>query len=188
MTTVHERRQHFRIDDNVWFEYKILEPGSCYSDSSLEDDLLNQAGLRYIETSRYFKSIDFELSELTQAIGLREPALAHYLNLLNAKIDHLTHHLCMSDQAPLRKVNISLGGMAFKSKENIPKHSYLKLVIYTKPKMIPIIVNAMVVYSEHQGPSCYRTAVQFENLTVEQEQLLSQHIMYAQVQNPAKDS
>lgn len=186
--TIHERRQHFRIEDQIYFEYKVLESGSCYSEQALIDELLGQAGQRYLETSRYFRSLDYELAELTQSIGLKEPALAHYLNLLNAKIDHLTRYLTMSDKTVLRKVNISLGGMAFRTREHLADKSCLKVVIYTKPRMVPIIINAHVVYSEPLSPSYHRTAIQFENLSHEQEQLLSQHIMYAQVQNHPTDS
>lgn len=180
---VHERRQHFRIEDQVYFEYTILEPGNCYSDKSVSDDLLGQGGQRYLETVQYFQSLDYELAELTQSLALKEPALAHYLNLINAKIDYLVRHLTIGDKTPLRKVNISLGGMAFKSKERIKEKTHLKLAIYTKPKMVPILVNAVVVYSQFLSQNCHRTAVQFENLTQEQEQLLSQHIMLAQVQS-----
>jgi len=186
--TSHERRQHFRIEDQIYFEYKILEAGNCYSDQALSDELLGQAGQRYLETNRYFQSLDYELAELTQNIGLKEPALAHYLNLLNAKIDHLTRYLTMGEKTKLRKVNISLGGMAFKTSEQVAKHTSVKLVIYTKPRMVPILVSAVVVYCDMTSSSNYRTAVQFESLTTEQEQLLSQHIMYAQMQNHPVDS
>lgn len=178
---VHERRQHFRIEDKVYFDYKVLEPGSCYSDKSVEDDLLGQGGQRYLETMHYFQNLDYELAELTQALALKEPAVAHYLNLINAKIDFLVRNLTIGEKTRLRKVNISLGGMSFKSKDPISEKTYLKIVIYTKPKMVPILINAFVVYSQYLSPTRYRTAVQFESLTYEQEQLLSQHIMHAQV-------
>lgn len=179
---VHERRQHFRIEDQIYFEYKILKPGNCYSDKSVTDDLLGMSGQRFIETTQYFESLDYELAELTQSLALKEPAIAHYLNLINAKIDYLVRHLTISDKTPLRRVNISLGGMSFKSKEKIKEKTQLKIVVYTKPKMVPIVINATVVYSQYLSETYYRTAVQFENLTQEQEQLLSQHIMLAQVQ------
>jgi hypothetical protein len=51
--------------------------------------------------------------------------------------------------------------------------------------MIPIIIDAMVVYSQFQSEAHYRTAVTFCNLTSEQEQLLSQHILQAQVKSRA---
>lgn len=178
---VHERRQHFRIDDQLYFDYKILEAGSICSDKSIAEELLGQNGQRYLETTQYFQSLDYELSELTQSIALKEPTIAHYLNLLNAKIDHLAHHLLVGEKIHLRKVNISLGGMAFKTKERIKEKTRVKIVIYTKPKMIPIILDTIVVYSQYFNENSYRTAVQFEQLTSEQEQLLSQHIMLAQV-------
>lgn len=179
---VHERRQHFRIDDEVYFEYKVIEPRTFNSDKLLTDELLGNSGQRFLETTRYFQSLDYELAKLTQALALKEPAIAHYLNLLNAKIDYLMRHLSIGEKKPKHKVNISLGGMAFESKTKIKEKTPLKIVIYTKPKMIPIILNAIVVYSQYLPNHCYRIAVQFETLTPEQEQLLSQHIMLAQVQ------
>jgi hypothetical protein len=179
---VNERRQHFRIEDHVYFEYKILQPGNCYSDTLITNDLLGEGGQKYLETVQYFQTLDYELAELTQSLALKEPAIAHYLNLINAKIDYLVRHLTIGDKAQLRKVNISLGGMSFNTNERIKEKTYLKLVIYTKPKMMPIIVNAIVVYSQYLNPNSHRTAINFEGLTAEQEQLLSQHIMLAQVQ------
>ncbi|MBA2711261.1 MAG: PilZ domain-containing protein [Tatlockia sp.] len=177
---VHERRQHFRIEDQIYFDFKIIEPGSIYSDKQVKEELLGQSGKRYLETNQYFQSLDYELAELTQALALKEPAIAHYLNLINAKIEYLARHLLIGEKIHLRKVNISLGGMAFKTKERIKEKTRVKVVIYTKPKMIPIMVSAVVVYSQYHNEKQYHTAVQFEELDREQEQLLSQHIMIAQ--------
>lgn len=177
---VHERRQHFRIEDQVYFDYKIITSGELCSDKSITEDLLGQNGKRYLETTQYFQSLDYELAELTQSLALQEPALAHYLNLVNAKIDYLARHLLIGDKIHLRKVNISLGGMSFKTKDRVKERTHMKVVIYTKPKMIPIVLDAVVVYSQFHSETQYRTAVQFEDLNAEQEQLLSQHIMLAQ--------
>ncbi|MDI9818521.1 MULTISPECIES: PilZ domain-containing protein [unclassified Legionella] len=177
---VHERRQHFRIEDQVYFDYQLIGTDEFRSDKAITEDLLGHNGKKYLETTQYFQSLDYELSELTQTIGLHEPALAHYLNLLNAKIDHLSRHLFIDEKINLRKVNISLGGMSFKTKERIKEKTPMKIVIYTKPKMLPIVVDAIVVYSQFHNENQYRTAVQFVELNPEQEQLLSQHIMVAQ--------
>lgn len=182
---VHERRQHFRIDDHLYFDYRIINPGEFCSDIAITNQLLGEGGQRYMEAAQYFQNIDYELAELTQAMGLKEPALAHYLNLLNAKIDYLCRQMLMTHKVQLRKVNISLGGMAFKTNELIKEKTPLKIVIYTKPKMIPIILDATVVYSQYQADSNYRTSVAFSGLTSDQEQLLSQHILQAQVKSRA---
>lgn len=182
---VHERRQHFRIDDHIYFEYKITAPGEYCSDLSITNQLLGENGQRYLEAAQYFQNIDYELAELNQTIAVKEPALTHYLNLLNAKIDFLSRQMLMTGKIQLRKVNISLGGMAFKTAELIKEKTNMKIVIYTKPKMIPIILDAIVVYSQYQSEAHYRTAVEFSGLTDEQEQLLSQHILLAQVKSRA---
>lgn len=180
---IHERRQHFRIEDHIYFNYRILAPGEVYPDHIVIDQLLGENGQRYLEAAHYFQEIDYELAELTQVIGLKEPTIAHYLNLLNAKIDYLSRQMLMTNTIQLRKVNISLGGIAFKTNELIKEKTLLKLVIYTKPKMIPIIVEGTVVYSQYQNEHTYRTAVSFNGLTNEQEQILSQHILLAQAKH-----
>ncbi|MDR3443466.1 MAG: PilZ domain-containing protein [Legionella sp.] len=177
---IHERRQHFRIEDHVYFNYRIMKPGEICSDRAVSDELLGKNSQRYLEASHYFQNIDYELAELTQAIALKDPALVHYLNLLNSKIDYLSRQMLMTNTVQMHKVNISLGGMAFKTPELLKEHTNLKMVIYTKPRMIPIIVEATVVYSQYQDEHHYRTAVTFNNLTEEQEQILSQHILLGQ--------
>ena len=136
-----------------------------------------------MEAAQYFQDIDNQLSDLTQDIGVEHPSLAHYLNLMNAKIDYLSRQVLMAGNLELRKVNISLGGMAFKTPELLKEQTNIKVVIYVKPKMIPIIVDARVVYSQYQHEGHYRTSIQFNGLLPEQEQLLSQHILLAQVKN-----
>lgn len=180
---IHERRQHFRIEDRLYFNFRILEAGESLSDRAVLDELLGNSGQKYIETSQYFQDLDYELTELTQAIAMKEPVIAHYLNLLNSKIDYMVRQMIMDQTIKMRKVNISLGGMAFKANNHIKEKTELKMLIYTKPKMIPLILDATVVYSQFQGEMTYRTAVTFKNLTQEQEQLLSQHILMCQMKN-----
>lgn len=182
---LHERRQHFRIDDHLYFDYRVILPGEFCSTLSIENQLLGENGQRYMEAAQYFQNIDIEMAELTQTLGIKEPAVAHYLNLLNAKIDYLSRHLLMTHKVQMRKVNISLGGMAFRTHELLKVNTSLKMVIYTKPKMVPIIVDAIVIYSQYKSESHYHTSVSFNGLTLEQEQLLAQHILQAQVRSRA---
>ncbi|CAM2818456.1 PilZ domain-containing protein [Legionella worsleiensis] len=180
---VNERRQHFRIDDQIYFDYRVISPGELCTDSSISNQLLGENGQKYMEAMNYFQHIDHQLSELTQALSSKESAIADCLNLLNAKIDYLSRHVLMSGKLQMKKVNISLGGMSFKTSKLLEENTHLKIVLYTKPRMIPVILDAFVVYSQFQNETNYRTAVAFTQLTIEQEQLLSQHILQAQVKN-----
>ncbi len=182
---VHERRQYFRIDDHIYFEYKLIEPGQPCSDLVISKELIGKNNQKYLEATQFFQSIDNELTELTKEIGCTEPAIAHYLNLLNSKIDFLSRQMLMTNKTQMRKVTLSLGGMSFKTHELLKTNSHLKIIIYTKPKMIPIIVDGTVLTSEYQSEDNHRTTVVFPQLTLEQEQLLSQHILFAQIKNRA---
>jgi len=179
--TVQERRQHFRIDDQLYFDYRIIDEESYHSEQAMISDLLGKSNQQYMETSEYFQSIERELNELTQNIALKDPAIAHYLNLINTKIDFLTRQLLVGENVNMRHVNLSLGGIAFKDSREIPPDTRAKLLIYTKPKMTPIIVNAICVHCQSVGDHKYRIAMKFESLNHEQEELLSQHIMLAQI-------
>lgn len=181
---IHERRQHFRIEDHIYFNYRVLAEGEAFTDRGLVDELLGNSGQKYLETSHYFQDLDYELSELSQAIAMKDPAVAHYLNLINTKIDFLLRQMVMDENMPMRKVNISLGGMAFKTNKLLKENTGIKILIYTKPKMVPLILDATVVYSRFQDEFNYRTAVTFNDLTPEQEKLLSQHILTGQLKNP----
>ncbi|BCA95643.1 pilus assembly protein PilZ [Legionella antarctica] len=180
--SINEKRQYFRIDDNLYFDYAIIEPGQFCSDLSIINQLSSDKNQKKLEAAQYFQNIDYEMSELTHAIRVNEPGWAHYFNLLNAKIDCLSQMLVLS-KIQMHSVNISLSGMTFKTNDQIKEKTNLKIVIYTKPKMTPIIVDAQVVYSQYQTETHYRTAVSFNGLTYSQEQLLSQHILQAQVKN-----
>lgn len=182
---LHERREHFRIDDHVYFDYRVVGVGQFYSDLSLKNELLGEKGQLYMEMANYFQDIEYELAELTQTLSVKEPALAHYLNLLNAKIDYVSKQIMLGSKIQMHKVNLSLGGMSFQTPEQIKEKSRLKIILYTKPKMTPILVDAQVVFCQYQKDGSYRIAVAFENLTMEQEQLLSQHILLVQVKSRA---
>ena len=104
---IHERREHFRIHDHLYFDYRITVPGEICSDLSIKNQLLGESGQRYMEATQYFQNIDVELAELTSAMGLKDPALAHYLNLLNAKIDYLSVDTEGSELDILKTINFN---------------------------------------------------------------------------------
>ena len=111
---VHERRQHFRIDDHIYFNYRILAPGEFCSDLAITNQLLGEQGKKFMEAAQYFQDLDSQLADCSHELALDNPALTHFLNLMNAKIDYLSRHILMSGDVELRKVNISLGGMALR--------------------------------------------------------------------------
>ena len=182
---INERRHHFRVVDHIYFDYKIIRPGDVSSDLEIGHELLGKNGQKYVEAMQFFQNLDYEMTELSQIINLREPALNHYLSLLNSKIDYLARQILMTNNIQLRKVDISLGGLAFNTPDFIKEKTLIKLILYTKPKIIPVIIDAIVIFCEPHGHDEYRTSVSFSSLSKEHEQLISQHILLAQTKNPS---
>lgn len=178
---LHERREHFRIEDHIYFDYIVINKDHPALDHQATQELMNKNGKRFMEIHDYFQSIDQELTQLTQVLGTREPGLAHYLNLLNAKIDYLSHHLFMGDKLICRKASLSLGGIAFRIKEQLQSGTRIKIILYTKPKLIPVILTGSVVDCPAGANHGYRVSIHFEALTYEQEQLISEHLLLAQI-------
>lgn len=182
---VHENREHFRVEDQLCFEYKPIQSGTVCSDDEINDSLLRKKNSRYLEAMQYLQSMDNELIDIKRKVALKEPVLAHYLNLLNEKIDYLSRQLLIDEKIQLRKASLSLGGMSFKTKEKLDIDTYMKIVIYTKPRMIPILLDAVVINCTANHTHNHHTAVRFENLSTEQEELLAQHIILCQTRSRA---
>jgi PilZ domain len=178
---VNERRQHFRVDDTLFFDYRLLEEDVFVSEKALCEELLGQNQHKYKEATEYFKQMDDELTHLSQQIAQKDSSLAHYLNLLNTKLDFLARHWLVGEHIKQHQVNISLGGIAFRTQQEIKANSKAKILFYTKPQMIPILCNTTVISCIPIPQKRYRISMQFDGLTKEQEQLLSQHIMMAQL-------
>lgn len=123
---IHERRQHFRIDDRIYFDYRIISPGEYCSDLAITNQLLGEKGKKFMEAAQYFQDLDNQMADLTQELSMEHSAIADFLNLLNAKIDYLSRHMLMAGDVELRKVNISLGGMAFKNNRTSCRENFHK--------------------------------------------------------------
>lgn len=186
--TIEEKRQYVRTEDQVYFDYRLMTHEEYCYDQSITEDLLGQHSQQVLEATQFFQGIDYELAKTAKALAEREPVLAHYLNLMNAKMDYLVRHLLIGNKVQMHRVNISLGGMSFKTKERLKGQAPIKIILYTRPKMLPVLLDAVVVYSQFQHVNQYRTAVEFLHLTVEQERMLTEHIMLAQISKSHIDS
>lgn len=183
--SLNERREHYRVEDRIFFDYYVIDNRQSYSELDIQQKLLGEKGNEYFETAKYFNELEQDMFELSNSISEQHPAIAQYLHLLNAKIDHLTKKLLTHEQSKTCLVSLSLGGISFETNEKINEKAHIKVLIYTKPNMIPLIIDSSVIYSEQIDNGKYRTAVSFDNITHEHECLLSRHIMHVQVRSRA---
>ena len=177
-----ERRQHYRVEDEISFDYCVVNAKDAFNEAAITKRLLGENGLRYQEIMDYFKPIDNQLSELEFMMSKDNQPLLHYLKLINNKVDYLTSALLLNEHSNSSRVDLSLNGLSFKTNEYIPEQSHLKIRINTKPQCIPIVLDAKVIYCKLQADERYRIATTFLDVNQKQEHLLNQHILSVQTQ------
>jgi hypothetical protein len=117
-----EQRETFRVDDIIYFDYKIINVPD--KQLATDEDVFGPAGQKYLETSQNLQNIDAEIAELTSAVALKDPTIAHFFNLLNSKIEFLSRMVLLENKLKFHEVNLSLGGMAFNVEKKLSP-SYL---------------------------------------------------------------
>lgn len=176
-----ERREHFRIEDELCFDYCTVEAKDALNEAAITKQLLGENAACYQEIMQYFYNVGNQLSEL-ELSSSQNPDLMHYLKLLNSKIDYLANVFFLNEHKKCAKVSLSLNGMSFKTQDYLNKGSYLKIRINAKPNYIPIILDAKVVYCHFDNEDQYRVGVQFIDISHKNEQTLNQHILFSQTQ------
>lgn len=179
MMRITERRHHVRVKDWICFDYLRIEPGALHGD--VENMLLNQRNPQTKEAQRFLDSMNEELATLIPALKKRDPMLAQYLDVLNTKLDYLASRTLAPTRLREQHVNLSLGGMAFRAQENLEPNAYIKLVLYTRPHGAPLLLDAVVAWSRSASTGHWWVAVKFENMTREQQDVLSLEILHAQI-------
>lgn len=180
-----ERRSYYRIDDDVFFEYRLIQHRQV-------DDVIGRARKRSQRPSRLREQIDI-LSRQSQSqlksIKKSYPIIARYLATLDQKIDVLTRHVSAQDDAndgrPNCRVNLSAGGLAFYSDRQVEPDSLIAVSLTLFPSHREISTCGPVVYCRYEPETSpdapYRVAVNFAFMhRVDRESLIS-HVLGKQM-------
>jgi len=177
-----ERRDYFRIRDNVSLEYQTVdnhtannsEPATLFPESAT-------LGL-FAE----FRRIDKEASQLLYTINEQNRQIAEYLSCINRKIDLLTQQLIAENKDTgldqVTQVNLSEGGIAFECAKPLYKGSFIALKLLFLPAYVGVSVFAQIIRCEAVGDNkAYKVAAKFHRIDEQQRQLLSKQILQAQM-------
>lgn len=137
--------------------------------------------------------LDYESQHLLRQIAERDRALAHYLKIINKRVDLVGKALAMQlagDLSEPQEVTLSEGGMAFSSPQPYPIDSWLMLRMVLMPSPLGLILPARVIRCEaeqegdeaEQKTGQWHVGVSFDSLSDAQRQLLARHILQKQAQ------
>lgn len=180
-----DRRRYFRIEDWVYMETRLVNPGEL------------EQKLEYYQSNRPFYSSTNErnqgqldyLADL-QAIKGKMPELARYLTGLQDQINYLTKNLLPSDSdeqqssfAQTQKVNLSAQGISFTTDELFkPADSVeLRLKLIPSRTELPILARVVLVedneHNEADGElGLYRVSLDYLHIQDSDREMIAKHV------------
>lgn len=174
-----ERRQYFRIDDQVRLTWRPL------SGAEYEAILARPEHERADPCSlvAQLHSISSQAANVLASIRKTLPEVAHYLTLLDKKIDLMGRLMeegsFAGGKGPNAEVNISAGGIAFLNEVPIAEGSHLDLRIILYPSFICVHPYGEVVYCREEAGR-HRIGVEFTIISEPEQEALVRHVMARQ--------
>jgi len=176
-----ERREYFRIDDEIALDYRLINEDEV---DGLQEKIQSRVVDRFSAASS-FTATSRQMTHLIHKIQSQSPELSRCLQAIDQKLNMLaqlfvTEEIKLNEQ-PTREVNLSAGGVAFRSQHEIANNSLLELRMVLFPSLVGILTVSRVIHCERiddenrQFP--WQVAVVYEHVRETDRELLVRHIM-----------
>lgn len=177
-----ERRSFFRIDESIALEYKEVDEHTANTGEA--DSLYHDAA--DLRLYGELKKLDNDNAQLLYQIKDSNRALGEYLHNLNRKIELLGQRLMAEHKPPAltrgtRQVNLSEGGIAFGCDHAIEQNGFIAMRLTFLPSYAGLILFAKVIRCELGSAGDYQIAAKFHRTNMNQQQMIGQQIMRAQM-------
>jgi hypothetical protein len=180
-----DRRDFFRIDDEVSLFYKKIDEKQVTEPHHLSDNILNSCSL-----STALEMVSQESAQLLYRLQKNQPDVADYLRIIDAKIGLLAQAVMMqgfqSKENDTRNVNISATGIAFNCEEQLKQGECLEIRMLLVSTMTVILTYGKVIYCKHSEPNDSQyphfVGVDFIHMKDEDREILIKYVVKKQLQ------
>ncbi len=184
--TAHEKRDFFRIDQDVHFEFKPID--NYAADNQGPDELLDDSVA--FSLINELKKIDREQQQSLKLLSDKNRLLGDYLKSVSAKIDRVARHVVFSHEDSLKtrprtRINLSEEAIGFVADRPLYKGSHIALRLVFLPGYATISGFAKVVRCE-QKDERYQVAARFHRLPDKERQVIAKQVMRAQIRKKKK--
>ncbi|WP_299768304.1 PilZ domain-containing protein [uncultured Pseudoteredinibacter sp.] len=175
-----DRRCHYRVDDQLHFDFKLVErktmryhPASELFTQQREQQLLAE-----------LSKLDDEGQNLLRDIAKEHRGVAIYLGLLNRKTQLISQHLCQSQSAQhMVKLNLSEGGLAFNHDTALNVGDYMAVSLGISEEAWQLFLYGRVVRCLAAVPKGHQIAIAFCDIDDEQQKQLTRRVFKKQMQS-----
>ncbi len=181
-----ERREFFRIQDEVALDYRVI------SEQEAEDVLLRIQDDRpdRFTAAASFAGTSRQLNHILQNLSLKSPDLAMCLSALDKKLNTLAQMLVVEEMdmgaSGTREVSLSAGGLAFNADQSLKIGELLETRIVLFPSVTGILTVSRVVNCERRsdvdGDLPWRVAVEYQHVREADQDLLVKHVLNRQAE------
>jgi hypothetical protein len=181
-----ERRSAFRINHDLIFDFRLVDNHTA--EEQEPENVINDGAALHLVTE--LRRIDREAQQLLKIIADSQRLLGDYLQKLSQKIDLVARHslLASGTHSSTERVNISEGGVLFRSDRALYKGNFLVLRMIFLPSYTPVIVFASVNRCVEEGDNGYRVGATFHRLREQDRQELARQILKAQASHRKRSS
>jgi len=180
-----ERRQFFRVDDEVNLVYVKIDEKQVLDGSYVSENILGNWPL-----SAALETIAQESTLLLHKVAKNNPDVADYFKLIDNKIDLLAQAIVMQsgqfNKNNIRNANLSATGIAFDSEEAFQDGDYLEIKILLVNSMSVVVACGKVVYCKKsqsdEGRHPFTIGVDYVNIKDQDRELLIKHVVKRQLQ------
>lgn len=176
-----ERRQYFRIADEVALEYRPI------GDDEVEA-LLERMHSRFVDrftAASSFAGTTRQMAHLIHKVQSESPELARCLQAIDQKLNMIAQLFVSEEMAvgeqSRQEVSLSAGGVAFRAPNELRTGTLLELRMVLFPSMSGILTVSRVIHCERASEAGARfpwqVAVEYEHLRETDRELLVRHIM-----------
>ncbi|WP_373185433.1 PilZ domain-containing protein [Halopseudomonas sp.] len=177
--TADDKRDFFRIRDSLALDVRKVSSADP-EEAAFEE----QSPLFSLLTDLH--TLDYESQHLLRQIAERDRALAHYLKIINKRVDLVSKALALQLVAEIgepQEVTLSEGGISFDYVEPLEIGSWLALRMVLLPSPLGLVLPSQVIRCEtNPETGLWTIAVSFHALADNQRQLLARHILQKQAQ------
>ncbi|MBE9527025.1 MAG: PilZ domain-containing protein [Proteobacteria bacterium] len=174
-----ERRQYYRIDDSVIFNYRVLQEDNLVT----EQDKKASAAFEMIEL---FGQMNQQMRVTLGRIGERSADIASYLKSLDNKIELLAEmNLFKENQSALglrQKINLGAGGLCFCSDEKLKEGTLLAvdMILSTDLSCLHLTGHVIEAFNNNGSEGQYNISIEFSDISDIEEDNIVKHIMHLQ--------
>jgi len=176
-----ERREYFRIDDEVALDYRLISEGEA---ERVREKIQSRMVDRFTAASS-FTATSRQMTHVMHKVQNQSPELARCLQAIDQKLNMLAQ-LFVSEEINLheqltREVNLSAGGIAFRVQHEVKVDSLLELRMVLFPSLVGILTVSRVTQCDRAGDGNlkfpWQIAVVYEHLRETDREFLVRHIM-----------